>query len=71
MINERTKLLNEIKSKPFTGFCTCGLEGKEIFTCNHESCKEDLKHQKHVNNLVDRGWLPIERWKHTEYLKIY
>lgn len=65
-MNERSKALEKIKQKPNNRFCSCGLEGSKINTCEHNSCQVDREHQKNVNDMVERGWLPIERWIHTD-----
>ncbi|GGG24084.1 hypothetical protein [Christiangramia forsetii] len=58
--------LNKLKSKPDKSFCSCGLGNyKERRKCKHKSCQEDAKHTQNVNDLVERGWLPLERWRHV------
>ena len=65
MIDNRQKKLEEIKNKPDNRFCSCGLEKEEIFTCKHKSCQEQRLDDVRINKLVESGWLPIERWRHT------
>jgi len=62
---ERRKALEKIKQKPNTRLCSCGLEKEDIFNCKHKSCQESRLDEIRVNDLVERGWLPIERWRHT------
>lgn len=61
----RAEELELRKQKPNNSFCSCGLEKGEQRNCKHKSCQVDREHQKNVNDLVERGWLPVERWRHT------
>jgi len=63
---DRKTRLDKIKSKPDTNICTCGLKGVlEFRTCTNEGCQVNQEHQKKVNELVENGWLPVDRWRHT------
>lgn len=64
-MDDLEKELNEIKSRPNNRICSCGLEREEIFTCKHKSCIEQRIEDKRINKLVESGWLPVNRWRHT------